>query len=127
MGRKGSEGAPHYYIVPFSLKDDRSDSGHPLVRACVLVNAFTGAFEEVTTFGKPIRYLTSQEALAIVAAAVRRGIRELKAEAILTFQPGDITHIRTYPFWQVRFGKRIMYVDQTGRLYGKFLPSNPGD
>ena len=48
-------------------------------------------------------------------------------EATLTFQPGDITHIRTYPFWQVTVGKRKVYVDQLGKLYGKFLPSIPGD
>jgi hypothetical protein len=43
------------------------------------------------------------------------------------FAPGDISHIRAYPFWEVRVGRRTLYVDQLGKLYGKFLPSIPGD
>jgi hypothetical protein len=92
------------------------------------VNAFTGAFEEVTTFGKPIRYLPQEEALAIVGSALQRDRKELKdAEVKLMFQPGDITHIRTYPFWRVKMGRLTVYVDQLGKLYGKLLPSIPGD
>ncbi len=49
------------------------------------------------------------------------------ADATLMFQPGDISHIRTYPFWQVKVGRRVLYVDQLGAIYGKFLPSIPGD
>ena len=43
------------------------------------------------------------------------------------FQPSDITHVRTYPFWKITVGKRVMYVDQLGKLYGKLLESIPGD
>jgi len=128
IGRSGAKNVPHYYIVPFGFRHEFAEHGSRLARACVLVNAFTGAFEEVTTFGKPIRYLAKEEALAIVASAMQRDTKELKnTEATLTFQPGDITHIRTYPFWQVTVGKRKVYVDQLGKLYGKFLPSIPGD
>jgi hypothetical protein len=126
--RRATKNAPHYYIVPFGFRHEVVERGSRLARACVLVNAFTGAFEEVTAFGRPIRYLAKEEALAIVASAMKRGSRALKnAEATLTFQPGDITHIRTYPFWRVTVGKRTIYVDQLGKLYGKFLPSIPGD
>jgi hypothetical protein len=127
VGKGSAETVPHYYIVPFSLRDELTERGERLVRVCLLVNAFSGAFEEVTAFGKPIRYLAKNEALAIVASALRLNRQELKAEATLTFQAGDITHIRAYPFWQVKVGKRLMYVDQLGKLYGKFLPSVPGD
>jgi hypothetical protein len=46
---------------------------------------------------------------------------------VLMFQPGDITHVRTFPFWRVRVGDRTLYVDQLGTLYGKLLPAIPGD
>jgi hypothetical protein len=128
MPRSEAKNVPHYYIVPFGFRHEFAERGSQLTRVCVLVNAFTGAFEEVTAFGKPIRYLSQKEALAVVAAALRRDSGELKkAEMTLMFHPGDITHIRTYPVWQVKIGERTVYVDQLGKLYGKFLPSIPGD
>ena len=64
----------------------------------------------------------------MVGSALHRESTELKkARMTLIFQPGDITHIRAYPFWQVNLGNRTVYVDQLGKLYGKFLPSVPGD
>jgi hypothetical protein len=117
---------PHYYIVPFGVRGERSEGGSPLARVCVLVNGYTGAFEEVTSFGQPLKHLTEQEALNVVAAALR--VARLRgADATLMFQPGDITHVRTYPFWRVQVGQRILYVDQLGKLYGKLLPAIPGD
>jgi hypothetical protein len=119
---------PHYYIVPFGIRGEQAERGGPLVRIAVLVNAYTGALEEVTAFGQPIRYLTREEALDAVAAAMRLERRRMRdAEATLMFQPGDITHIRAYPFWQVKVGRRLVYVDQLGVIYGKLLPSIPGD
>jgi hypothetical protein len=127
---KGSPAAayPHYYIVPFGLRGERNVSGSPLARACVLVNGYTGALEEVTAFGQPLKHLTEKEALNVVAAALKvapSGLRNV--EATLMFRPGDITHVRTYPFWRVRVGDRTLYVDQLGTLYGKLLPAIPGD
>jgi len=125
---KMTERVPHYYIVPFGLKGELGPQGSPLVRICVLVNAYSGAFEEVTTFGKPLHYLSQQEALNAVAAALRVDRQELKhAKATLMFQPGEITHVRTYPFWAVEYNNRFLYVDQLGRIYTHLLPSIPGD
>jgi hypothetical protein len=119
---------PQYYIVPFGIRGEHAERGGPLVRIAVLVNAYSGALEEVTAFGRPVRYLTREEALDAVASAMRVQPGQLKdAEATLMFQSGDITHIRTYPFWQVKVGRRFLYVDQLGVLYGKLLPSIPGD
>ncbi|HKN82824.1 MAG TPA: hypothetical protein VJW17_05300 [Pyrinomonadaceae bacterium] len=120
--------APHYYIVPFTLANDFAEHGSPVARACVLVNAYTGAFEEVTTFGRPVRYLTREDALAVVASALQKNVKDLaKVDASLMFEAGDITHIRSYPFWRIDLGRRTLYVDQVGKLYGKFLPAIPGD
>jgi hypothetical protein len=119
---------PHYYIVPFGLPDDRTDRGSRQVRGAVLVNAYTGALEEITSFGVPIRYLPRDEALDVAASALRVSRARLKnAQATLMFAPGDITHIRAYPFWRVTVGRRVLFVDQLGKLYGKFLESIPGD
>lgn len=119
---------PHYYIVPFGLPEDLGQRGSRLARGAILVNAYTGALEEVTTFGAPIRYLPADEALDVVASALRVSRESLRqAEATLMFAPGDITHIRAYPFWRIRVGRRILFVDQLGKLYGKFLLSVPGD
>jgi len=123
-----SKDVPHYYIVPFGLKNERSDCGNPLARVCVLVNAYTGAFEEITTFGRPLRYFTKEEAVNVVATALRVHPDELKnAEVILMFQSGEITHVRTYPFWRITYKNRPYYVDQLGTLYGKLVLSIPGD
>jgi hypothetical protein len=119
---------PQYYIVPFGVRGEQAERGGPMVRVAVLVNAYSGALEEVTAFGRPIRYLTREEALDAVASAMQVEPGRLQdAEATLVFQSGDITHIRTYPFWQVKVGRRFLYVDQLGVLYGKLLPSIPGD
>jgi hypothetical protein len=123
-----SERVPYYYIVPFGFRNEKEGAGRPLVRACVLVNGYTGAFEEVTSFGRPVRYLTREEALTIVAAAMRVEVDALKyADATLMFQAGEITHVRTFPFWRVPIGERVVYVDQLGTIYTKLLPSIPGD
>ena len=117
---------PHYYIVPFALPNEFAERG--LARASVLMNAYTGAFEEVTTFGRPIRYLTREDALGVVASALQRSVKDLgDVDAGLVFEAGEITHVRSYPFWRVELGKRTLYVDQLGRVYGKFLPAIPGD
>jgi hypothetical protein len=119
---------PHYYIVGYGLRGEAAERGDRLVRTVVLVNAYTGAMEEVTTFGRPIRYLPEEEARAIVARALHQEPARLNdAPATLMFQYGDITHIRSYPFWRVTVGKRNYYVDQLGQFYGKLLPSVPGD
>jgi hypothetical protein len=127
-GGSRAKRAAQYYIVPFGVRGERAERGGPLVRIAILVNAYNGALEEVTAFGRPIRYLAREEALDAVAAAMRVEPGQMQeAEATLMFQPGDITHIRSYPFWQVRVGRRFLYVDQLGVLYGKLLPSIPGD
>jgi len=126
--RSRARNVPHYYIVPFGFKKETHERGTGLARVCVLVNAYTGAFEEVTAFGSPVRYLPGEEALRIVAAALQTTNDQLrKAETTLMFQPSDITHVRTYPFWRVKIDRRTVYIDQLGQLYGKLLPSIPGD
>ncbi len=128
MQSNRKEKVPHYYIVPFGFKSEFGERKVRMARVCVLVNAYTGNFEEVTAFGKPMRYLLEEEVLEVVAAAMHTEPESLKDVSLtLMFQPSDITHVRTWPFWQVKVGERTVYVDQLGKLYGKLLPSVPGD
>jgi hypothetical protein len=126
--RSRAQNVPHYYIVPFGFKKELDDRHSRLARVSVLVNAYTGNLEEVTAFGSPVRYLSEEEALDVVASAFHMERRHLEdPQTTLMFQPSDIGHIRAYPFWRVKLGRRTVYVDQLGTLYGKLLPSVPGD
>jgi len=126
--RSRAKDVPYYYIVPFGFKNELDERGSRLARVCVLVNAYTGRFEEVTAFGRPVRYVSEEEALDVVASALQSERRKLPApRATLMFQPSDITHVRTSPFWRLTIGQRTFYVDQLGRLYTTILPSGPGD
>jgi hypothetical protein len=119
---------PHYYIVPFGLKGEEGQKERTIHRMSIIVNAFTGEFEEITAFGRPVSYLSDQEAIRIAKKTVRvPKAGRLEAGAELIYQPSDITHIRTYPFWKVTLGKKTVYVDQLGKIYTKIKPSVPGD
>jgi hypothetical protein len=127
-GLEEEKKVPHYYIVPFGFNHEIVQCGERLTRACVIVNAYTGQFEEVGIFGKPVRYLPQKEALNIVIRSLGRKPREtLRLKATLMFQPSDITHIRLYPFWKVTGADRVLYVDQLGEVHTTIQPSVPGD
>jgi hypothetical protein len=127
MGRE-QEAVPYYYIVPFGFKSEFTERGGHAIRVAILVNAYSGNFEEATVFGEPIRYLSKEEALRIVSAKLGHELKRLEeAKITLMFVPSEITHIRTYPFWRVSIGERTVYVDQLGEIYWKLLPSRPGD
>ena len=72
----------HSYIVPYGLKGEQSPSGIPITRLCIVVDAVTGEFEEVATFGKPIAYL--QREAGSGASHTRRSIEGNRC----------ITHVR---------------------------------
>lgn len=122
-----SKNVPHYFVVPFSVRGE-SEKGDRLARLCILVNAYTGQFEEVTAFGMPVRYMSREAALAAVASAMHVDREKLgRAEATLMFRPSKISHIRSFPFWQIKVGRKIIFVDQIGQIYGKIELSVPGD
>lgn len=116
-----------FYIVPFGLEREIDRT-----RISIIVNAYTGEFEEIGSFGKPIKYLPEKEAIYIIAKAMgltRTEIRDVEARMI--FQPSKQTHIRIYPFWEIKLKamehKRILYVDQNGIVHKQIEPSVPGD
>lgn len=122
------EKVPYYYIVPFGFEMEKGQCGVPLARIAVIINAFTGDFEEITAFGKPVRYLPEKEATAIAAIAMGLDKSEVKeVKATMMFVPSDITHIRAYPFWKIETKERAVYIDQLGAVYGAIRRSVPGD
>jgi hypothetical protein len=117
----------HSFIVPYGLKGELSPSGVPITRLCILIDAVTGEFEEVATFGKPITYLQRDAAIGIVASALRIPEDRLQVtDASLMFQSSEITHLRVYPFWRVVVNERVYYVDQEGKLYNDIPPGKSG-
>jgi len=124
------DGVPDTYsfIVPYGLKGERSPEGVPITRLCILIDAASGEFEEVATFGKPVTYLQREAAISIVESALRATEDQLHVtEASLTFQSSEITHLRVYPFWRVVVNGRVVrYVDQEGRLYNEIRRGRSG-
>lgn len=120
--------APYYYVVGFGLRGETDGRGERPIRVAAVANAYTGALEELTAFGKPVTYLTETQAKAVVAHAMRVEPEALgDAEASLMFQDGGITHMRSYPFWRVQVRKKNVYVDQAGELYTSLPRGTPGD
>ncbi|HTT48918.1 MAG TPA: hypothetical protein VMG39_13055 [Pseudolabrys sp.] len=120
------EKPPQYYIVPFGIHSE-SERGKQLTRVSVLLNGYSGAFEEATAFGKPVHYLTRDEALTMAATALhisRNALGDVKAT--LVFQPSRASHIRAFPYWEIVYKDRTFYMDQIGEIFTKLL-SIPGD
>jgi hypothetical protein len=121
------EVAHQYYSVPFGSEADSGKHGARTARVCLLVNAYTGELEEVTAFDEPVRYLSKEEVLEIVARETAQEHLDLEgAEATLMFRPSQITQTRAWPFWQVKVGETIVYVDQLGNLYRELRRGRPG-
>jgi hypothetical protein len=128
FGMEKEKRVPHYYLIPFGFEYERGECGVILSRIAIIVNAYTGDFEEISAFGSPVSYLPQKEAVRVVARAMRLKEEELKDVKVTTmFRPSDITHIRVFPFWRVAVGERVLYVDQLGKLYKHILPAVPGD
>lgn len=119
--------ATRYYIVPFARKDRVEGMPAPWVRACVLVSAHTGAFEAVTTFRKPVPYLTKEGAILAVARELHIDSASMtNVEAELMYRSGEITRLRAYPFWRVAWSDNKYYVSQAGKVYDRLERGNPG-
>jgi len=125
---------PRYYLVPFGLEKETGRCGVPLARIGIIFNAYTGSFEEVGAFGRPVRFIPKKEAINIAAKAlslkeeeIQKMVTEKQITANMMFQPSELTHIRLYPFWEIKIREKMLYVDQLGKLYNFIKPCVPGD
>jgi len=108
-----------YYIVPFGYEEGE------FVQAAVLVNAYTGDFQEVGVFQRPMKYLSKD-------LAVRNALRYVctcraEAEARLIFQPSEQTQSRFLPVWKVTVKRTTLYVTHDGRVHEKLTRLPLGD
>ena len=107
-----------YYLLRYA-REDVYKKGY--VNICVIVNAFTGEFEEVTSFGSPISYLDEKGAIEAATKALNTKETTLnttiRAKATVVFTPCDFTHLRAYPFWKVETNDKVVYVEMNGKTH----------
>ncbi|MCF6363641.1 MAG: hypothetical protein L3J88_09935 [Gammaproteobacteria bacterium] len=117
-----------YYVVPFGNKYELDESDSSSVRLSVLVNAYTGRFEEMTLFSQPVHYLSGQEALRIAARNLGYKPREMPGvELELVAQPSQSVVSAAVPAWSVTVAGRTIHVAQSGQIIGNLaLPTYKG-
>jgi hypothetical protein len=99
---------PYYYIIPYATD---TDFARGISRACVMVNAFTGKFEEVTGYEEPLTYLEKEKAIeAVVTVKGLTPGEAANAQAEVVFTPSYFTYLRYKPFWRVEIGSIVSYV-----------------
>lgn len=104
-----------YYLVPFQSKDG-------LCPGAIILNAYTGAFQEVGAFARPLPYISEEEAIGIAACSARRGTPGPGA-AELVFEYSEQTRSRYRPVWRVMVAAErehpvlVRYVDQLGQVF----------
>jgi len=113
-----------YYIVPFEVKKGRLSLG------AVLLNAYTGEFQEIGAFSAPLEYLSKKAALQIAIRSVKeKPIKPPTAE--LVFEPSEQTRSRYCPIWKVFIPLQeitiIRYVNQSGSTYTELKPPRGGN
>jgi hypothetical protein len=117
-----------YYIVPFGYKENNISQG------AIIVNAYTGEFQEVSYFENPVTYLTEEQAKKIALNSLCWCGSRAKAELI--FEPSMQTTSRLLPVWKITATKRswifftrtaTVYVNQWGEVFDKLIPLPLGD
>lgn len=117
--QESREKCVRYYLVPFSQKYEIDSFGERLARLSVLVNASTSRFEEICVFPRPVRYLSEREAQWIAGRNLGLGQRELRSMEIELVSQVLLPNVSTaLPAWQVVVGDRVLFVAQTGRVFG---------
>ncbi|MCP5107987.1 MAG: hypothetical protein GY950_31650 [bacterium] len=100
---------PYYYIVPYAREDEAEDG---ISRVSVLINAFTGNFEEVTGYDESIKYLKKNKALEAIAGYKELTMEEMiNAKAEVIFAPCSLTYLRAKPFWKIEVNNEVSYVE----------------
>jgi hypothetical protein len=113
-----------YYLVPFANRYEVDKTGSPLARLSILVNAYTGGFEELCVFPRPVRYLSESEVLAIAGRSLGLSRREAgRMEVELVFRPLRPHVSSALPAWKVEFDDRALFVTQFGLVLATLLYS----
>jgi hypothetical protein len=111
-----------YYIVPFEHKDGRCPGA-------VVLNAYTGDFQEIAAFPRPLRYLTDREAVRIALCSIGKKPTQTPS-AELVFRSSEQVRSRYRPIWKVvvPIGKTKIerYVSQLGEVFIELTPQSLG-
>lgn len=108
-----------YYLVPFAQRYEVDEVGTPLARLCVLVNAYTGRFEGLSVFPRPVRYLQQREALRIARKNMGPSSRNInRIETELVFQPLQTHVTNSMPVWRIATKDQELFVTQRGVVLG---------
>jgi hypothetical protein len=115
-----------YYIIPYS-----TDGRQAL--AAVIVNAYTGEFEEVGAF-KPVQYLEKKQAIEIAMQALKpppdrksntAGPQPDPPTAELVFPRGQQVVGRYFPLWQVNVNRQTIGVSQQQHVFTRMPRLQP--
>jgi hypothetical protein len=123
---------PYYYIIPYYVRTNAEDISAfdnevvDGVKVCVIVNAFTGRYEEVASFRSPIKYIYKAEALEIAAEAL--GVETRALDGTLVYEACALSQSRMCPFWEIMYKEKetFVYVDQLGKVYNTPYDSTYG-
>lgn len=103
-----------YYVVPFEFKKEKLSPG------AILLNAYTGEFQEIGAFPRPLEFLSEEEAIQIAICSVRKKPTKPPL-AELMFKICEQTRSRYRPIWKVSIPMEkitiIRYVSQLGQIY----------
>jgi hypothetical protein len=97
-----------YYIIPFA------EEGSRLAGTAILVNAYTGNFQEVGAF-KPVPYLSKEEAVGNTLRQLNLDKSNTADAELVNAQGGNVGN-RYFPSWNVTVGNRVVNIDLRGTM-----------
>jgi hypothetical protein len=107
-----------FYLVPLEYEDRRSPGA-------ILLNAYTGDFQEIGAFANPLEYLTEEEAVNIAVCSIRKNPLK-RPVGELEYRASEQMKSRYRPLWKVTItvGKSeiIRYVSQLGEVFTEITP-----
>lgn len=105
--------APRFYVIPFASRHELDPAGQPLTQLSVLVNAYTGSFEQLCVFSEPVRYTSQDEAVRLAAKSLDLATRNIgQVQAELVFDPLQAHGSSALPDWRITAKQRTMLVTQ---------------
>jgi len=107
-----------FYLVPLEYEDRRSPGA-------ILLNAYTGEFQEIGAFPTPLEYLTEKEAVTIAVCSIRKKPAK-RPVAELVYKASEQMKSRYRPVWKVTMvvgrSEIIRYVSQLGEVFTEITP-----
>ena len=116
---KQTETNVRYYVIPFASRYDENVIGIQKARLSVLVNAYSGRFEELRVFSRPINYLSAKIAVSMVRRYLslsRSDVPELDVELVSGQRLPQCSS--ALPVWKIAIGEKTLYVTQSGLVVG---------